>query len=404
VSLCPASNGLLATGDERGTLAIWDLKSSSKALTVKLHDGIVRGIQHDTAKRWLFSTATDSYIVGFDLEEEVLVERVVPAAASCGSGVPNTTMALSDDRRGLLLVGGTDGRIRLWTRDDTALRRSGLLSCRGAQPTKVLFAPDGWTVAASTVPADPWRCGCPVERGGLTLFDLRRLSDGQDAEGKAVVATFRDESEEGVHCLPGSALRDTPLPPGGVDLALGPGPAGQTVAFCLMGGLVRVFGLGGQLPTEELSSEEQTASDAGQQYDQDVISDLEERDVLPSAIGTSGRFVFVATTAPSLCIWRQTHEDDSMGHGDYPLPRPSKQLALAARCGPHPPDEPLLGATPGSVLAQVQAALEEDRRRLEWSEPIRGCEHGVLELARDIYKPWRAQGPSAGTAEMPWRD
>merc|ERR1712048_1102869 len=94
-----------------------------------------------------------------DLELQQVVDRAVPKSFEDGCGVHNTALGSSIARRGLFLVCGADGRIRLWSKDDGGIRRQGGMPCRGVRPTKCIMAPDGNIVVASASRGDDVACG-----------------------------------------------------------------------------------------------------------------------------------------------------------------------------------------------------------------------------------------------------
>merc|ERR1711908_29911 len=97
-------------------------------------------------------------------------------------------------------------------------------------------------------------------------------------------------------------------------LATDIGPSGdeEAIAMAVLDGKIQAFNLqsvgAGAKPLP--------------QYSFDVVNRYETADCKLSAIECSGRHVFVATTAPSVGVWRRTFADEQYGHSEYVRPEP----------------------------------------------------------------------------------
>lgn len=336
--LCLSSDGrYLASGDDCGFVSYWDLSMAGLATEARLHEGPIVGLATDSQKPWLYSTSTDSYIMIYDTHQQHVVDRVVPQPGSCGDLIPCTCLALSESKK-MVLVGGADGKLRLWANDSGPLRNIGHLSCGGTQPTHISMLSDNYRVAVGTVPADPVLChtGLAPETGGVRVFDLRMLS----ADGSAHIGPGPEASPlVNVHTV--SSL-------GGIKDMTVVEEGGEALAVCVLEGKIRAFDLNGE-------------GGLLHKYAFDVCSGFDEGHQ-PCAVAASGRYVFAATTAKTIGIWQRTRPDEPRGHDEYPRP-PVPDLRLRARC--MPPPQPHLDRTmiPGAVCSHVERALDRDRMR-----------------------------------------
>jgi len=360
--LCSAApdHSLLASGDEHGFVALWDLQGPALDTSARLHERRVTGLEAERDGERLISTSADTYLVLYDMGRRQVVERGVPAPCACGSGVPNTILALGGEtQRHLLFVGGADGNLRVWTKDQGPLRREHTLPCE-ACPTQCRLASDGWRVVVGTRPGDPAFCTGRSEAGGLLLFDLRRLGGGP---GAALVAR-READGLGA----GAAGADPPPDATGsgvTDVALVERD-GECFALCLTDGPLRAFDLQG--PRGVLSH----------RFDLDILAphdaDLHGLN-RPCAMAATGRMVFTATTAPSLCVWYRQDPDEPYGHGSY-VRQPPPPMTLQARFVPAPAPRSPRALT---AMEKLEDALEMDRLRL-----------GGLPRVRAPFEPFRA--------------
>lgn len=360
VRLCVGSEdgSHLASGDEYGFLQLWDLTAPSLACQVRLHQGAMTGLRRAQGSGLFFTASTDTYIMVYDAQQQMVLEGVRPKSLTCGDGIPSTALALAGEGRSkLILVGGTDGKLRCWVRDDGPTRKLCTVPCGFAQPSEILMAANGFHAAVATVPADPVLSGAEPARGGLLLLDIRKLGDDG---GSACVAEHHADGNH--HCeLPEFSCA---APPGTVDMALAE-EGGKTVALCLTDGVVRAFDLG----QPRLSHN----------FDFDVVA-RHDGGLYPSpypcAVATAGSYVFTATTAPSLSIWRRPPPGELYGHSDYVQPWIPPPMVLRSRCVPEKSPNGRaagrsleVGAGPmvanyGTTLATIQRALEHDRWKL----------------------------------------
>jgi len=323
----------IATGDDNGVLAVWDLSRPGAGYDIRLHAGAVTGLQCEASGRALFSTSSDSRIMIYDLSQQQVVEFCAPKPCSCGSGIPNTVLGLSEAQRELVLVGGADGKLRVWCRSGgSPMTRVASLSCGGARPSHCAVVSDGWRVVVGTDPCDFKNIVREWDGGTVLSFDLRMLSD-DEARGSALLAEVRFDS-------------------GVTDMAFIE-EQGQVLALCATDGLVRAVDLDG-------------AGVLSQRFVSGVTSDREDSDEGVTAIASKGSFVFAATSAPSVGIWRRTTPTEVVGHEDFVPPTPLPPMVLRARCAPPAwaPAPAAPGAAGPTMLAQVMESLELDRWRL----------------------------------------
>jgi len=244
-----------------------------------------------------------------------------------------------------LLVCGADGRIRLWSKDSGGIRRQGGMPCFGVRPTKCLIAADGNLVVATGARGDDVACGGETRPGGMFFYDLRKVS-GDEFSSAALVGEYISP--------PGPQE-------GAFDLALttDTSPSGdeEAIAMAVLDGKIQAFNL------QSLGA---TGSKPLPQYSFDVVSRFEDADAAcrPSAIACSGRHAFVATTAPSVGIWRRTFADEQYGHSEYVRAEPLAPMVLMTKLRPLKQKQIIAGSVPGVVLAHVQDSLEKDRIRL----------------------------------------
>mmetsp|Transcript_40266 Transcript_40266/g.116399 ORF Transcript_40266/g.116399 Transcript_40266/m.116399 type:complete len:532 (-) Transcript_40266:15-1610(-) len=340
--------GFLATGDELGRLALWNLAGPFCETEVRLHQGEVTGVRPDPASDALFTTGGDSYVLLFDVHAQRLLARGRPRSCSCGDGIPNTVLELGQSGK-QIFVGGVDGKLRVWTKDDRGLQRQCSLGCSGSKPTQCAVAADGWRLVVATCPAEDIHCGYEPGSGGLHVFDTRRLgADGRSAlvaEHMAPSDRWAYGGGDGV-CAQGG-------PQGVIDMALFE-EHGESLALCLMGGGLSAFDLrrAATAAPPEAPAAEGLASYAvvAPEFDFDIVARPDGgcgRPSEPCAILTMGHLVLTASTAPSLSVWRRPPAGEDAGHSDYDgsIKDP---FVLCARC----------------VAFETPAALHGDQARL----------------------------------------
>jgi len=349
----------LASGDAHGDIELWDLtRHRSSVLHVRLHEQALTGLQSDGQGK-LLSTSADTYIMIYDLIQQQVVESACPASCDCGSGVPNTVLGISQEHPKIMLVGGADGKLRIWSRGDGPMRRLSTLSCLGGQPMHCQIASDGWRAVLGTVPASYNVDIGGVSNGGLVAFDLRCLGGGGDDLKRAMVSSWDagPGRVDGEQPLVGNRGRSrtsygVPMPEttGVVDMALVEEGC-QSHVMCIVDNVVRSFNLDDSLAiSEEFESPAYIGEDSGSHL---------------CALGARDRFVFVATSTPSLGVWRRTKPDEAHGHVDFVRNEPLPPMLLRATCMPmHQMQQSHADLVPGSVLAHVQDALEQDRQRI----------------------------------------
>ncbi|CAE8662923.1 unnamed protein product, partial [Polarella glacialis] len=258
-----------------------------------------------------------------------------------------------------------------------------------------LLAPNGWQLLVAASLGDSAWCGQRPERGGLYVYDLRKLGGTGDSQSssplvakylsrpanyadklsstKTSCRTSREASRatslalenKGQHMGSSAASRliqGTGI--GAIDLALAE-EKGQTLALCLMDNVVRAFNLA------ESDGSMDPPAKPNSTWDFNVIESWEGQGSRPCSIMTSERYVFVSSTGPGLSVWRRPVVDQPYGHTDFRRPAMAP-MEIRSRCVPvvQPDDiaEQVLVADPdlrpGESLSAVQAALERDRNRM----------------------------------------
>lgn len=345
--LCPTGEDYrhLASGDEHGDIELWDLtRPRCSVLNVRLHEQAITGLQSIGSKNLLLTTSADTYIMVYDLAQQQVVESASPHSGDCGSGVPNSVLGISQEQPKLALVGGSDGKMRIWSRGDGPMRRLSTVDCKGGQASHCQFASDGYRAVLGTVPPNLSVCDPEkAKHGGLLALDLRCLGgSAAEAESRAVVASW--DAGPGRAASPGVPA---PLTTGIVDMALVE-EGGQVHVLCLVDNAVRAFNLDDSLNiSAKFDAPGHATEDSGAHL---------------CALGASSRFVFVGTSTPSMGVWRRTRPDEPHGHTDFTRADPLPPMLLRATCMPL--QQSKLDLVPGSVLAQVESALEQDRMRL----------------------------------------
>lgn len=341
----------LASGDDDGTIELWDLsRPRCSVLNVRLHEQAITGLQSETGQNLLLTTSADTYIMVYDIVQQQVLESASPQSCDCGSGVPNSVLGICQEQPKIMLVGGSDGKLRVWSRGDGPMRRLSTVSCLGGQAMHCQFTSDGYRAVLGTVPPDVSVCDPDqAKHGGLLALDLRCLGGGEDAASRALVASW--DAGPGRTLSPGA---QAPFSTGIVDMSLVE-EGGQVHVLCIVDNVVKAFNLDNNL---NLSAQ----FDAPGRVAEDGDAHL-------CALGASSRYVFVGTSTPTLGVWRRTQPDEPFGHPDYIRAEPLPPMLLRATCMPVQ-KQSHLDLVPGSVLAHVEAALEEDKKRL--SAKIRG--------------------------------
>jgi len=396
--LCPASQDhrLLASGDEHGYVNIWDLNGPSVAVEVRMHEKACAGLVADHQRNFIVSAGEDCYICLYDLEREQVRCREVPAPLADGSGIPNTCLSLGGNRfQNLVIVGGADGKLRLWDQAASSMKRLHTISLGGVTPTQVLMAPSGWQLLCACSLGETAFSGIRAERGGLYVYDIRKLRNGATSSealltkfpsgaqanslGSTQISRVSSLRSEATGRKGGSMMSGTSrmmmqgLGIGAQDVVLAE-EDDKNIAVCLMDNVIRAFDLG---TGEEWSgtSSKNTSGNGGTRgthaWEFDVTEQWEQEHVNSCALAAAGRYVFVGTTAPSIGVWRRPIASQRYGHDSFkptsssPLEMRSRCSALSVASNDFPAEvlvaDPML--RPGEVLSSVEAALEADRRR-----------------------------------------
>ncbi|CAJ1384826.1 unnamed protein product [Effrenium voratum] len=385
---------VLGTCDERGTVCIWDLFTSSLIAESRFHEKSCTSIKADFWRQSFATTGEDSALILYDLAQEQVRERALPAPLTCGNGIPNTCLGIGGDRfPNLLAVGGADGKLRIWDQA-VSLKRMHTIQVGAVTPTQCFVAPSGWQLILSASLGDSSYSGMRPDRGGLYCYDLRMLSDGHDNKNGALVVKWpsgiKDNKDLAADCgassmrssmkssrSRGSAMTANKGPSsrmalgsgiGGMDLAMVE-EGNSTMAVCLMDNVVKAFdiGTGEEIP---MDTQRKTVRSAPT-WEFDATDRIEQEYAHASVLTAIGRHVFVGTTSPSLQIWRRP-VGNNFGHSDY-TPPPLQPMELRMRCVPRalnahdvPKQAVLADPTlrPGVALGNVYKALQADRHRL----------------------------------------
>lgn len=407
--LCVASSdwSRLASGDDRGYVAFWDLTEAKMSCEARLHEETITGLQSEVDKSWLISTSSDTYIMIYDANAQEVVERAAPTGIS--RGVPNTLLTHSPAQRKLILIGGKDGKLRIWTKEEGPLKEISELSCGNTLPVRCCVASDGYRCVVGTVPMDPaslyWSSN-PVRSGvqnqdpdgHIMVFDLRMLR--QEQTRTSVIEALANKGKHSTGLLIGGAKgggalqrwrtnasrKSDAVQNQAIDLSSGVTDMtiaeedGQMMALCLMKNVIKGYDL----------------NEAGQMtpaFEFDP-SPYDEPGATPQAIGCSGQYLFTASSAPSLSIWERTRKNEPFGHEDYIRNQPLPPLMLAAQY--KKPQDGLKMVELGKTVQTIEERLRHDRVRTplemagSWtieSGPRKKGSYSVVETLADSAPP-----------------
>ncbi|KAI9042498.1 U3 snoRNA-associated protein UTP13 [Aspergillus affinis] len=96
----------LASGDEEGTVRVWDLKKRKPIATLESHVSVVRSLSYSPAENALLSAARDKTVIVWDVRT-FKTRRIIPVLESVEA-------ATFVDDSGLCVVGGENGKLRVW--------------------------------------------------------------------------------------------------------------------------------------------------------------------------------------------------------------------------------------------------------------------------------------------------
>lgn len=373
--LCIASEDytFLGSGDDQGYVALWDLTEPKMRCDVRLHEEAITGLQHDSEKNYLISTSADTYILMYDPNSETVVERAAPQGAS--RGIPNTILTQCSAMKKLLLVGGKDGKLRIWSKDDGPLKEQCVLSLGNSVPVRCCVASDGWrtVVGTTTMETDAvWHSKSAIRSGrntgttgDLLVFDLRMMKEDQAATtamasfaggaagmkkkpsvfGTKGVASRWSRNSLGKGQLPDLSKEEPSM--GITDMTLIE-EDGKTLCMCLMDGLVKMYDLdesGDLKPVDKFDPAPYDAYGAK-----------------PTAIACKGRYMFTSSSAPSLSVWERTNPADVYGHEEYKRPQPRRPLELAAQYV-KPGKEKEKRIQLADTVSRIEESMRKDRFR-----------------------------------------
>lgn len=341
-SLCVASKDhrFLAAGDKNGDIELWDISLPDRVFHEKLHEQTINGLQCDHFRSLLLTTSSSQYITIYDLARAAVAESANAKIGECGYGVPNSMLGFSETQPKIMLVGGCDGKLRVWSKDDGPMTRLSSIDCCGGQPYRCRIASDGWRIALGTIPANPAFCDpTQITHGGLLTLDLRCLG-GADSS-RAIVSSWKAGSlTQSRQTVPTARTN------GIVDMTMYE-DAETTRIICIVDNMVRAFTLDGLEVVEEFEVDARAAHDENAHI---------------TALASFGRSVFVGTSTPSMGVWRLTRKDEPHGHEDFNRDVPLPPMLLRATCTPLKASQ--VEEEPGAVLARIKYALEQDEARV----------------------------------------
>ncbi len=151
-----APNGrLLAVGDAKGRVEIWDPTTGKRLAAADMHSGSLTAMAFAGDNRWLATAGADRAVKLWDIETlRQAGETVEPAADLGGHAVSVRALAFSHDGR-MLASGGLDGLIKIWDvaearRAPDAIIPATVLSGHNDTITALAFAPSDRTLASGS--------------------------------------------------------------------------------------------------------------------------------------------------------------------------------------------------------------------------------------------------------------
>ncbi|PYH93743.1 WD40 repeat-like protein [Aspergillus ellipticus CBS 707.79] len=96
----------LASGDEEGLVRVWDLNKRKPIASLESHVSVVRSLSYSLAENALLSASRDKTVIVWDMRT-FKTRRVIPVLESV-----EAASFVADS--GLCLVGGENGRLRVW--------------------------------------------------------------------------------------------------------------------------------------------------------------------------------------------------------------------------------------------------------------------------------------------------
>lgn len=146
-------DGMLAIGDARGALQLWDVGRESSIVTRNhAHAGFIAAVAVDRGPDRLVSVGDDGVVRWWDTAGGRLERKVESAPHG-----EDTDVAV--DAKGTVVTAGLDGSVRIWNRDGTPAAEPLAADSAGDRVSSVAVSPDGATIAATTA------------SDGVTLWD-----------------------------------------------------------------------------------------------------------------------------------------------------------------------------------------------------------------------------------------
>jgi WD40 repeat protein len=184
--------GLLATGDEDGSIVVWDLARHAPIFHPPRPDygAVVTSVAFGPDDRTLASGVDNGTVLLTEVPDGTVLHQLT-ASAGAPSGVP-TTLAFSSDGN-TLTTADSDGKVRLWDPHTGAARGPGWTAGGGAV-LSATFSPDGSVLATSSSDgtAALWDISSGKQIGAALTGSPGPAVVAFDATGRTLATAFQD--------------------------------------------------------------------------------------------------------------------------------------------------------------------------------------------------------------------